>query len=294
MVITKQQEVINGDTKMSKDEKLTKENYHGEYGKKNYLSFSQFEDFESCEVMAMAKINGAEEEPTDAMLFGSWVDAHFSGEEEEFITKNKNRLYSPKTGQLYAAFKDVQKVINFIETYTNDEGEKPFLKYWSGETQVIQTGIIAGVPVKTKMDSYFPRKCIADGKVMKDLEDVWVVKDGRNVKVNYIEARDYPMEGALYQEIERQNSGFPDERLPFVLNVTTKEEITNGELVLIDQDIMDERLEYFKEKAPRYQKIKLGLIEPIGCGKCAECIKRKQVYAPKSYRKLYLEGKEEE
>jgi len=273
---------------------LTNDNYHSSEMRKRYMGFSQFEDFEECPVKAMAKINGADEEPTDAMLFGSWVDAHFSGEEEDFINKNRNRLYSAKTGQLYAAFKDVQKVINFIESYTNDEGEKPFLKYWSGNTQTIRTGIIAGVPVKIKMDSYFPRKCIADGKVMKDLEDVWVVKDGRNIKTNYIEARDYPMEGALYQEIERQTSGNPEERLPFVLNVATKEEITNGELVLIDQDIMDERLEYFKEKAPYYQKIKLGLIEPIGCGKCAECIKRKQVYAPKSYRKLYLEGKEEE
>ena len=277
-----------------KDEKLTNENYHKEYGRKNYLGFSQFGDFEKCEVMAMAKINGEyEEEPTEAMLFGSWVDAHFSGEEEQFIEENKDRLYSPKTGKLYAAFNGVQKVIDFIENYTNEEGEKPLLKYWQGQTQVIMVGKIADVPVKIKIDSYFPGKCIVDGKVMKDFEKVWVEVDGRNVLKDFIAARDYPMEGALYQEIEMQNSG-TGKRLPFVLNAVTKEEVPNADLILIDQDIMDERLEYFKEKAPRYQRIKLGLEKPIGCGKCAVCIARKQIYAPKSYRKLFLEEEEED
>ena len=273
---------------------LTNDNYHSSEMRKRYMGFSQFEDFEKCQVMAMAKINGEfDEEPSDAMLFGSWVDAHFSGEEKEFLEENKDKLYSPKTGKLYATFADVQKVIDFIEQYTNDEGEKPFLKYWSGQNQVIMTGVIAGVPVKIKIDSYFPEKVIVDGKVMKDLGYVWVDVDGRRMCLDFVTAHDYPMEGALYQEIEHQNSNF-DKRLPFVLNAVTKEEITDGELILIDQDILDSRLEYFKQKAPYYQRIKMGLVEPVGCGKCPACIKKKQVYAPKSYRKLYLEDKEEE
>ena len=269
--------------------KLTNENYHSIEMRQKYMGYSQFKDFEKCPVMALAKINGEYEEPTtDALLFGSWVDAHFSGEEQEFIEKNKDKLYSPKTGKLYSAFNGVQKVIDFIENYTNEDGDKVLLRYWQGQNQVIMTGVIAGVPVKIKIDSYFPGKAIVDGKVMKDLEKVWIEYKGHNIKVNYIEAYDYPMEGALYQEVEKQftNSGV---QLPFILNVVTKEDVPNAELVRIDQFLLDERLDYFKEKAPKYQRMKMGLEKPIGCGKCAVCIAKKQIYAPQFYSKLYAE-----
>ena len=271
---------------------LTEENYHSVEMRKKYMGYSQFEDFEECPVMAMAKINGEYEEPTtEALLFGSWVDAHFSGNENEFIEKNKDKLYSPKTGKLYAAFNGVEKVINFIENYTNADGQKILLRYWQGQHQVIMTGEIAGVPVKIKIDSYFPGKAIVDGKCMKDLGYIWVERNGRNILTNYIDAYDYPMEGALYQEIERQNSS--SKKLPFILNVVTKEEVPNADLVLLDQDILNERLEYFKQKAPKYQRIKLGLEKPEGCGKCPVCISKKQIYAPKSYKQLYLEKEED-
>ena len=277
---------------------LTKDNYHSPEMRKLFMGYSQFKDFEKCEVMALAKINGEiEDETTDALLYGSWVDAHFSEEEQEFLAENKDKLYSTKTGQLYAAFKNVQKTIDFVENYTNEDGVKILAKYWGGEHQVIMTGEIAGVPVKIKIDSYFPTKVIVDGKCMKDLNDMWVEKDGRNVKTNYIDAYDYPMEGAIYQEIERQNALKHDSsaaKLPFVLNVVTKEDTPNADLVLIDQDILDERLEYFKQKAPRYQRLKMGLEKPVGCGKCPACIAKKQIFAPKSYRQLYLENEEEE
>ena len=277
---------------MEEDKTLNKDNYHSVEMRKKYMGFSQFEDFEKCPVMAMAKINGElDETPTEAMLFGSWVDAHFSGEEEEFIEKNRSLLYSAKTGKIYAAFNNVQKVIDFIENYTNSDGEKPLLKYWQGQTQVIMTGEIMGVPVKIKMDSYFPGKVIVDGKVMKSFEKDWAEINGRNVKVDFVTARDYSMEGAIYQEIEHQNT--KQGKIPFVLNVVTKEDVPNAELILIDQDILDERLEYFKEKAPYYQRIKMGLEPAVGCGKCAACIAKKQISRPKSYRKLFLEEKEE-
>ena len=265
---------------------------------KKYMSYSQFKDFEECEVKALAKVNGEyEQEKTESLLFGSWVDAHFSGFEEEFIEENKEFLYSPKTGKIYAAFNGVQKVIDFIENYTNDDGEKPLLKYWQGQNQVIMTGEIEGVPVKIMMDSYFPGKCIADGKVMKDFEKVWVEIDGRNVKVDFIEAYGYFIEGAIFQEIEWQNAKKtnPDaKKLPFVLNVVTKEDTPNAELILLDQDILDETLEHVKANIKHYADVKSGKVKPRGCGKCDVCISKKQIYNPLSYRKLFLEEEEEE
>lgn len=272
------------------DENLTNENYHEEYGRKNYMGFSQFKNFEECEVMAMAMINGEYEKPkTDSLLYGSWVDAHFSEEEAEFIEKNKDSLYSPKTGKIYAAFNGVETTIAFIENYENDEGDHILARYWGGEHQVIMTGEIAGVPVKIKIDSFFPGKAIVDGKVMKDLEPVWVERDGHNMKLNYIEAYEYMLEGALYQAIVEQRTG---DKLPFILNVVTKETPPNAELVKIDQFMLDVALERFKEKAPRYQRIKMGLEKPIGCGKCPICVAKKQIYAPQPYTKLYPDEKE--
>ena len=281
-------------------EELTRENYHSREMAQAYMSYSQFKRFEECEVLALAEIKGEYERPlTDSLLYGSWVDEHFNGPEDEkrFIEENKDKLYSPKTGVLYAAFKDVKKTIDFIENYTNEDGEKVLLKYMSGQRQVIFTGEIAGVPFKSMIDSYFPGKCIVDGKVMKDFERVWVVRDGRNVKVDFVEAYGYPIEGAIFQELENQNARKSDphaKKLPFVLEPVTKEEIPNADLILIDQDILDDTLERIKEKAPRYQRIKMGLEQPIGCGKCPVCLSKKQIYAPKSYRKLFLEEQEEE
>ena len=37
------------------------------------------------------------------------------------------------------------------------------------------------------------------------------------------------------------------------------------------QKTLDNALEIVKNLAPRYHDIKLGLIEPVGCGKCAYC-----------------------
>ena len=271
---------------------LNEQNYHSVEMRKKFMGYSQFKDFEKCEVMALAKVNGEyEPEKTDALLVGSYVDAYFSGTLDAFIEENKDSIYSPKTGKMYAAFDKALKVIEFIENYTNANGVKILLKYLQGEHQKIMTGEIAGVPFKIKMDSYFPGKCIVDQKVMKDLEDVWVDKGGKNVKLNYIQAYDYPLEGAIYQEIERQN--MQGKKLPFVLDVVTKEDNTNAELIRIDQDILEDALARVIEKAPRYQRIKMGEEEPVGCGKCPVCIAKKNITGPQSYRKLYLIDEEE-
>ena len=271
-------------------EELNNENYHGVEARKKYLGSSQFKEFLKCEKEALARVNGEiEDKKTDALLFGSYVDAYFSNEMEQFIPSHPE-LFNAKTGELKAPFKNVETVIEAIKN------DKMMSKYLDGEHQVIMTGIIGGEPFKIKIDSYFIGKAIVDGKCMKDLEKVWVERDGRNVLLDYIAAYDYAMEGALYQEIEHQNALKIDssaKKLPFILNVATKEEVPNADLVLIDQDILDERLEYFKQKAPRYQRIKLGLEEPKGCGKCPVCVAKKQIFAPKSYKQLYLEEEED-
>lgn len=268
---------------------LNNENYHSTEQRKVYMGYSQFKNFLKCEKEALAKVNGeVEEKSTTALLFGSYVDAYYSNELEDFKQKHPE-LYNVRTGELKSDLKGAETV---IEAINNDE---VMLKYLSGEHQVIMTGEIAGVPFKIKMDSYHPNKIIVDQKVMKDLDDIWVEKDGRNVKVNFIEAYRYDLEGAIYQEIERQNhlkETGEDRKLPFVLVVATKEDVPDKILIEIDQEFLDKALEEVIEKAPRFAAIKRGEIEPNGCGKCGTCRKTKKCTGVFSYKKLFFPEEE--
>lgn len=246
---------------------ITNENYYNNESNKTFMSCSQFKDFQKCEVEALAKVNGELiEEKTDALYFGGYVDAYFSNELDQFKANNPD-MFNSKTGELKAPFKMINEVISAIE---NDE---LLMKYLSGEKQVIMTGEISGVPFKIKMDSYFEGKCIVDQKIIKDLDLTWVEREGKNIKTDFIDAYGYAIQGAIYQEIVRQNTGV---QLPFILAITTKQENPDKALIQIDQYYLDKALELVKQLAPRYDAIKKGLVEPIGCGHCASCRKDKK------------------
>ncbi len=243
------------------------------------MGSSQFKDFCKCPKEALAKINGeTEEEKTDALLFGSYVDAYFSNELEEFLSENSEYLFNKKNGELKSAFKNVYDVIHAIED------DAKLLKYLQGEHQVIMTGEIAGVKFKIKIDSYFPDKVIVDQKVIRTLDKIWVERDGYNVLTDFIDAFGYDIQAGIYQEIVRQNTG---KKLPFVLAVTTKEEVPNKALIEIDQEYIDAALEKVKELAPKFDAMKKGQLEPWGCGRCPICLKEKKVTGIQSYKKLY-------
>ena len=257
---------------------LNNENYFNTENNMKYMSASQFKDFEECEVEALAKAKGEYiEEKSNALLFGSYVDAYFSNELEQFKANNPD-MFNSKTGELKAPFKNIEDVIKATEN------DKLLMEYLSGKKQVVMTGEIAGVPFKIKVDSlldYF----IVDQKIIASInERVWVEDNGKNVKVDFIQAFGYAIQGAIYQEVVRQNTG---KTLPFVLAVTTKEENPDKALINIDQDVLDISLERVKEKAPRYDLIKKGKIKPIGCGKCACCRKDKVLTEVVSYKELF-------
>lgn len=274
----------------NKEFNLTNENYHSTEARQHYLGTSMFKEFLKCEKMALAKVNGEfEDKSSDALTFGSYVDAYFSGELDQFLLEHPEMF--KKDGTLLAKYSNIQEVIDSIENTEDEKGNKIMMKYLDGEKQKIMTGVIAGVPFKIKMDAYHPGKVIVDQKVMKDMEPVWVERDGRNVQVDFIEAYRYDIQGAIYQEIESQNSK-DHKKLPFVLAVTTKEECPNNELIRIDQEYLDLALEEVKAKAPRYWAIIQGKEQPKGCGHCPACRKDKKVTGVMSYKKLFKESEE--
>jgi hypothetical protein len=233
-------------------ENLTNDNY---YEDTTYMSASQFKDFLKCEAYALAKIKGEwVDESNNAFLIGGYVDAYFSNELEQYKFKH-SELFN-KDGTLKSTYKIAEEVIERIEQ------DEYMMQLLSGQTQLIQTGTISGVPFKIKMDSVLD-DTIVDQKIMKDTKDVW--QDGYKA---FWEAYGYDIQLAIYQYIHAQNEGVMK---TCKLAVATKE--TSPELAVyrFSQKTLDNALQIVKDLAPRYHDIKLGLINPVGCGKCAYC-----------------------
>lgn len=263
---------------------LTNENYYSQEANIEYMSASQYKDFEKCETHALAKIRGEYvEKPTTSMQVGSYVDAYFSNEMEEFKTKNPQIF--KKDGTL---LKDFEKANDIIQAIKDDP---LFHKFISGEHQVIMTGEIGGVKFKIKIDSLLT-DYIVDLKVMSSItEFAWEQdNEGKWHKIDFVQKYGYDIQGAIYQEIVRQNIG---RKIPFVLAPITKEECPDKELILIDQHYLDKALERVKANCERYDLIKKGVIVPDSCGHCPSCRKTKKTHGLVSYKELFNKDEEE-
>lgn len=265
---------------------LDNKNYFSQEANLEYMSVSQYKDFKECEVMAMAKLNGEYvEKKSNAMLVGSYVDAYFSGEMEEF--KQENPQIFKKDGTLLKEFEKANEIIKVIEE------DELLMKYLGGQKQVIMIGKIAGVPFKIKVDSLLPY-AIVDQKIMSSIKElVWKYDEEtkRNKQVDFVEAFGYDIQGGVYQEIARQRLG---KKLPFILAPTTKEECPDKALIEINQEYLDKALEEVIANAPRYDAIKKGLVDPIGCGNCPACRMKKKLTQVVSYKDLFNKVSEDE
>ncbi len=255
---------------------LTNENYFSIENQMKYMCVSQFKAFEECPASALAEITGNfEREKTTALLVGSYVDAHFEGSLDLF--KAKNPEIFTKSGELKSNFKQANEIINRIEE------DSLFMEYMSGEKQVIMTGEIEGVPVKIKIDSYHPDKMIVDLKCMKDFGKIYVEERGR---LNWIEAWKYDLQGAVYQEIVRQNTG---KTLPFYIAGATKEKVPDIAVVEVPQAYLDVELEHFKKNVQYYDGIKKGIFKAERCEHCDYCKATKVLTKPKRLEELDFE-----
>lgn len=236
---------------------LTNENYFSLENQMKYMGVSQFKSFENCQASAYAEATGNyEREETTPLLVGSYVDANFEGTLDIF--KAQHPQLFKRDGNLKSEYIKAEQIIERVER------DNLFMDYMSGEKQVIMTGVIENVPVKIKIDSYHPDK-IVDLKVMKDFQPMYVPEKG---KLNWIEAWRYDLQGAVYQEIVRQNTG---KVLPFYIAAVTKEKEPDIGIFEIPQSYLDVELENFKSKVMLYDAIKKGMIEPERCEHCDYC-----------------------
>jgi hypothetical protein len=232
--------------------KLSEANYYSQEMNKQYFSVSQFKDFCKCEAMALAKINGTYEQPkSKALLLGSLVDELLTGDKEsqdKFFIENKDELFK-KNGEPYA---DVARA---FETAALIEKQPLMKEHLSGEHQVVMIGKIAGVPFKIKMDSYHPDKMIVDLKYMSSLRSP-------NMFDSMVKYWGYDIQGAIYQEVVRQNTG---KRLPFCLDIGTKEKPAHLDIAEIKQYDLDSALDKVINRVTRFDLVKQGKAEPERC-----------------------------
>lgn len=255
---------------------LTNENYFDRANQMRYMGVSQFKAFTKCEAAALAEVAGDyERERTTALLVGSYVDAHFEGTLDLF--KARNPEIFTKKGDLKSEYRQAENIINRIER------DPLFMFFMSGEKQVIMTGSVEGVPVKIKIDSYHPGKMIVDLKVMRDFKPIYVEEKGR---MSWIEAWGYDLQGAVYQEIVRLNTGL---KLPFFIAAATKESEPDIDIIEIPQAYLDVELERFKENVAYYDSLKEGYTKPERCEKCDYCKATKVLKEPRSLEVLNFE-----
>ena len=271
--------------------KLTAENYYSPEANWAYMSASQFKSFRKCESAALAELKGEwGRKETTALLVGSYVDAYFSGELEEFKADHPE-LYK-RDGTLKAEYQNAQAVAERLE---RDDLARMLL---AGRHQVIKTGKIAGVDYKAKYDSVltarqveaickrFPEirsivpfggPIIVDLKYVRDFEPIWDEDAGE--RVTFIEYWGYDTQGTIYQALDKRMA-------PFVIVGATKEAATNiGAFYIPDEDLAFAFAEV-EALSPRYAAIKRGEIEPEGCGKCEYCRSTKRLSSIKNYKLL--------
>lgn len=272
---------------------LTNENYYSAEADKEYMSVSQYKSFagalgmKGCEFQAMQKLDGkyAEEKGTP-LLVGGYVDAWVEGTLDEFKMNNLDSLYTKTSIKAYNKSGNIDDLVlsadfvqadSIIERIKKDEMMKYYLgiEPYTSKKQTIMTGEIEGIPWKIKTDSLLP-DTIVDLKVMANIsKSTWSEDSGEFL--NFILYWGYDIQGAVYQEIVRQNTG---ERLPFVIAAVTKEKPEPDiELIEIDQVFLDDALKRVKANIPRIIEVKNGA-EPIRCGKCPCCRQNKVLLEP--------------
>lgn len=258
--------------------RLNNKNYYSKTANIEYFSVSQFKQFKKCEAMALAELKGEYERPkSKALLLGSFVDEMLTGTKKSkisFIVENRAEIFQKSSkiskytnDELVVLLNDYSldifntdnkpyaEIVQALETVEKIKKQPLMKKHFNSKHQTIMTGEIAGVPFKIKMDNYKPNEFISDGKYMASLRSP-------NLFEPMVKYWGYDIQGAVYQEIVYQNTG---KRLPFYLDIATKETPSHLAVAEIKQYDLDEALDTVKALAPHYQAIKNGEIEPERC-----------------------------
>ena len=222
----------------------------------------------------MEKLDGRwEDEETTALLVGSYVDAHFEGTLERFKIEHPSLF--KRDGGLKADYVRADDIIARIEK------DQYFMRYMSGQKQVIMTGEMFGAKWKIKIDSYIPDTAIVDLKVMSSITELkWVRDIGY---LDFVRYWGYDTQGAVYQEVVRQNTG---KKLPFYIAAATKEKEPDIRIIHVTDNYLQEALYAVETNMPRILRVKSGEMEPDRCELCDCCRHNRVLSRPISINDL--------
>lgn len=258
---------------------LTEDNYYSLEMNNEYCSVSQFKSFQKCEVATMAELNGEyvkewAKSTQTALDVGSYVDCALTEPDKlpKFLEEHPNMIAS--TGKNKGNLKSEYLIANkMIERCKSSDF---FMKTLSGSHQTIMAGEIEGVPFKIKMDAYKEGKWITDLKTCESIRKMYW-DDVYRTKVPFIKAYGYDIQGAIYREIVRQNTG---DTLPFFIAAVSKENVPDIEVIQISNEMLDDKLEEIKPYIEQIKLLKSGEIEPTKCCECDYCKAHKVLTRP--------------
>ena len=238
---------------------ISKENYYTPEADLEAFSVSQYKLFKSCEAKALAKVKGEyRQADNDAFLLGKYVHSWSEGTLEEF--KNENpALFSTRgatKGQLKSSFMVANKMIETLEK------DSVCMKFLEGEKEVLIQGELFGVKWRGMVDILNINKgFFAD---LKTTQGIYKKYSG----LNFIEQYGYIEQMAVYRELIKQQFGA--DLVPYIIAVT-KEDIPDKAVIRIDKGYTDNKLQEMAFYTERFQAIKDGKVDPVGCGSCDYC-----------------------
>lgn len=248
---------------------LTNDNYYSPEANQEYMSVSQYKDFQKCEAMALASLRGEWTRPqTTALLVGSYIDAWFEGTLVDFLRAHPEIF--KKNGTLKSDFVQAEELIAFVKK------DPMFMRYMSGKKQVILTRELFGTPWKIKIDSYHNDK-IVDLKVMRSME--------RIMGKSFVEHWGYDLQMAIYAAVEGRD-------LATYLAVVTKQEIPDKEIISIPLWRRNELLAEVEKDMPRILAVKSGKHPARRCGVCEYCRATKMLTEPIDFELVGLSAAE--
>lgn len=239
---------------------LNDDNYYSFEADKEYFSVSLYKLFKQCEAKALAKVRGEyKQADSDAFLLGKYIHSWSEGTLEEFKNDNPS-LFSTRgatKGKLKSTYQVADKM---IKTLSEDKVCNNFLQ---GEKEIIIQGELFGVKWRGMVDILNINKGF-----FGDLKTTQGIYKKYNGGLNFIEQYGYIEQMAVYRELIKQQ--FAVDLVPYIIAVT-KEDIPDKAVIRIDKGYTDNKLQEMEFYVERFQAIKEGKVEPVGCGSCDYC-----------------------
>lgn len=258
----------------------------------------------------MAMLNGWEPKNKDPapLLAGNYVHSYFESTEahERFLHEHRWDIFQKKPaskkeidagaeikkfpdekGKPYVLTKNKLAAYNTAEAMIKalDSEEQFRASYMAGQKEVILTGDIGGVTWMGKLDSYIPgQRFFMDIKTVADMHQrFWIDGDPKGHWGNFIEARNYPLQMAVYQELIRQTYDVTAE--PIIVAVT-KQDPPDKKFIAIPQEYLDTAMSQLLDEQSRVELVRSEQAKPHRCGRCEYCRETNRLGAPISMTEL--------